>query len=105
MKYVQRIEDSRLWKDQFEDSAKGKAKSHGAYYVVNQAGKGDNVHFIPAVAQDLEMAKSKIKSYKRKQRRKKTQSKRKPHRVKKCKKRVKVKRKTVKKRKTKNRRK
>ena len=101
MKYVQRIEDSRLWKDQFEDSMKGKAKAQGAYYVVNQAGKGENVQFIPPVAQDIEMAKSKIKTYKRKRQRVRKQSKPKRRRTKKSKKRVKVSRKRVKKRKTK----
>lgn len=103
MKYVQRIEDSRLWKDQFEDSMKGNVKTKGAYYVVNQSGKGENVQFIPPVAQDIQMAKAKIKTYKRKRPRKRKQSTTKRRRTKKSKQRVKICKKKIKKRKIKRR--
>ena len=98
MKYVQRIEDSEMWREQFEDEMKGKSNMQGAYYVVNQAGKGDNVQFIPPVAQDIQMAKAKIVKYKRKRKRVRKQSKPK-RRVRKKVKKKPSKRKTIKKRK------
>lgn len=105
MKYVQRIEDSRMWKDQFEDSMKGKGKMQGAYYVVNQGGKGENVGFIPPVAQDIVMAKTKIRGYKKRRKTVKKQIRRKPRRRKKVKKRAPAKKRKIRrKRKTKRKR-
>ena len=97
MKYVQRIEDSKMWKDQFEDTMKGKTQnSQGAYYVVNQAGRGDSVQFIPPIAQDIQMAKSKIRTYKKKRKRVQKQSKPKRRRSKKVKRRITFNRKKLK---------
>ena len=95
MKYIQRIEDSALWKHQFEDSAKGKGNMAGSsYYVVNQSGKGgDNIKYIPPVAQDIVMAKARIRKYKKKTRKVKKQSTTKRRGGKKVRKRVVVKRK------------
>lgn len=75
MKYVQRIEDTSLWKDQFEDNVKGKAKTQGAYYVINQTGKGDSVGYIRPVAQDIVMAKARIRKYKKRGKNEKKQTK------------------------------
>lgn len=65
MKYIHRIEDSDMWKQQFEENAKGKGTMKGGYYVLNQKGKGDSVQFIPSVAKDVIMAKGKIRKYKK----------------------------------------
>lgn len=65
MKFVQRIEDTNLWRKQFEDSGKGDGNIEGNYYVVNQTGKGETTGIIPTVAQDIIMAKSKIKRRKK----------------------------------------
>ena len=78
MKYVERIEDSKLWKEQFEDSIKGRSKMEGNYYVVNkQSGRGETTQYIPEVATDLIMAKTKLKNkrrYKKKAKRLNTHS-------------------------------
>ena len=65
MKYIQRIEDSAMWKHQFEDNAKGKGEMNGSYYVVKQGGSGEKVEYIPPVAQDIIMAKARIRKYKK----------------------------------------
>ena len=54
-----------MWKRQFEENAKGKAKGEGSYYVVNQEGKGAGVDYIPAIGQDIVMAKARIRKYKK----------------------------------------
>ena len=100
MKYVERIEDSKLWKEQFEDSLKGRSKMEGNYYVVNkQSGRGDSTQYIPQVATDIIMAKAKLKRrYKKKPKRLKKHSKAGPSRSKKGRKnRTSKKRKTKKK--------
>lgn len=66
MKYVKRLEDTSLWKKQFENSGKGLGNIEGNYYVVNQTGRGETTQVIPPVAQDIIAAKSQIKKRKRK---------------------------------------
>jgi len=102
MKYVHRIEDAKMWRDQFEDSAKGKANARGGYYVVNQTGKGDSVGYIPNVAQDIVMAKAKIRKrrYKKRTKKIKKQTKTKTRRGRKVRRKT-VKRKSNKRKKTK----
>lgn len=65
MRYVKRIEDTSLWKKQFEDSGKGFGHLDGDYYIVNHTGKGEPTQTIPPVAQDIIMAKSKIRKKRR----------------------------------------
>ena len=75
MKYVERIQDSKLWKDQFEDSLKGKSKMEGNYYVVSkQSGRGETTQYIPQVATDIIKAKAKLRKYKKKPKRLKRHS-------------------------------
>jgi len=61
MKFVKRIEDTNLWKKQFEESGKGRGNTEGNYYVVNHSGRGESTQIIPPVAQDLIAAQTKIK--------------------------------------------
>lgn len=90
MRYIQSIEDSKMWKDQLEDTIKGKNKSQGNYYVINQSGRGESTHFIPEVTEDIYRAKARIKSaksssksYKRRNKGSNTHSKRRHRRRKK----------------------
>ena len=101
MKFVERIEDSKLWKDQFEDSLKGRSKMQGNYYVVNkQSGRGETTQYIPQVAADVIMAKAKLKrKYKRKPKRLKRHSNAKQARSRKVKRKKPCKRRKTKKRK------
>ena len=66
MKYIKVLEDSKLWKDQFENNINGKGSLHGDFYVVNQKGKGDMVDYIPSVKQDIIMAKARLAKNKKK---------------------------------------
>jgi len=61
MKFVKRIEDTSLWKKQFEESGKGDSNIEGNYYIVNHSGRGETTGIIPTVAQDMIAAQSKIK--------------------------------------------
>ena len=88
MKYIRLIDDSALWKEEFEKNMKGKGSAEGDFYVINKSGRGDHVKHIPEVKEDIIMAKAKIASnlkrrYKRKGKVTKTQSKKKVHRGKK----------------------
>lgn len=87
MKFVQRLEDTKIWRDNLEDSVKGKGNIEGSYYVVNQSGRGgsagNNIEMIPAVATDIVVAKGKMrkgrvrkkgKSYKKGGKKRKNQS-------------------------------
>ena len=75
MKYIKAIEDSKMWKDQYEDIARGSSKMEDGYYLLNnQKGKGESTQYIPPVAQDIMMAKAKIRKYKRKPKRLSVQS-------------------------------
>lgn len=69
MKFVQRVEDTKLWRENLEDNVKGKGNIEGSYYVVNQSGRGSsgtsNIEMIPAVATDIVVAKGKIKKRKK----------------------------------------
>lgn len=65
MKYIQSIEDSKMWKDQFDDNIKGRSKMRGDYYVMNQSGRGETSNIIPSVAGDIIRAKARIRRYKR----------------------------------------
>ena len=81
MKYIKAIEDSKMWKDQYEDIAKGTSKMEDGYYVLNnQTGIGGSTQYIPTVAQDVMMAKAKIRKYKKKPKRLNRQSKAKQNR-------------------------
>ena len=89
MKYMKFLEDSNLWKEQFEKNIKGKGNTEGDYFVINHTGRGENVDYIPEVKENIIMAKAKIrnnrtKTYKRKGKVVKTHSKRKIHRRKKA---------------------
>ena len=81
MKYIKLLEDSKLWKDQFEENIKGKGKVVGDFYVVNQRGKGEKIDYIPPVRKDILMAKARLAKNKKKQskkrvyKRRRTQSK------------------------------
>ena len=98
IKFVETIEDSKMWKNQFEDSLKGKNKMHGDYFILNQTGKGESTQYIPAVAQDIIIAKSKIRKYKKRVKKVNNQMRRKSQTSRKVKrKRVTKKRKTKKK--------
>ena len=106
MRYVERIEDSKLWKNQFDDSLKGKSKMQGNYFVVNKqsGGGGESTQYIPQVAKDVIMAKAKIKRrYKKKPKRLKRQSTSKRATGRKGRRKKPVKKRKTKKRKTKKR--
>ena len=96
MKFIRLIDDSSLWKEEFEKNAKGKGKAEGNFFVVNKTNKENHVEYLPEVKEDIIMAKAKIasrprKRYKRKGRVVKNQSKRKGQRGKKVLKRKKTK--------------
>lgn len=69
MRYVKRIEDTDLWRKQFENTEKGGGHIDGDYYIVNQSGRGESTQVIPPVAQDIIAAKSKIVRKRKKNRR------------------------------------
>ena len=70
MKFIKAIEDSKMWKNQYEDISKGAYKVENGYYILNnQKGSGETSQYIPPVAQDIMMAKAKIKKYKKKPKR------------------------------------
>lgn len=105
MKYVKRLEDTSLWKKQFENSGKGVGNMEGNYYVVNQSGRGETTQLIPPVAQDIIAAKSQIKRKRKTRKNKKKKIIRKKRRVKKrIKKRKIIRGRVVKRKKTKKKR-
>lgn len=77
IRFVETIEDSKMWQNQFEDSLKGKNKMHGEYFILNQTGRGEGTTYIPSVAQDIIIAKSKVRKYKKRVKRVNNQTKRK----------------------------
>ena len=103
IRFVESIEDSKMWKNQFEDSLKGKNKMHGDYFILNQTGKGEVTQYIPPVAQDIMMAKSKIRKYKKRVKRVNNQTRRKSQTSRKVKRRRDTKKRKTKKKQTKRR--
>ena len=105
MKYIKAIEDSSMWKAHYEDTLKGNSKMDDGYYVLNdQIGKGESSQYIPPVAQDIMMAKAKLKRYKKAPKRLGKHSKPKLGRRRKVKSKRKTKSKITRKRRTKKKR-
>ena len=76
---------------------------HGDYFILNQTGRGETTQYIPPVAQDIIMAKSKIRKYKKRVKRVNNQTRRKSQTSRKVSRKRLTKRRKTKKKRTKRR--